>query len=185
MLAFYMAYSADHKAESVYALAGILANTDEWFELEKDWEQRLKQDGLDYFRPYECKSLDGEFEKLVSKHGLTTARVLANALMQDMKAIVHRTIINSYFLGISMPDYRKAVSIAGSDKLQDDPYFYSHQQLITLVTMDFKARAKKFEPIAFMYDERQQSPIKDISWSRFKELNFGCSEYMGTIAPAD
>src|SRR5437016_2878209 len=67
MLAFYMAYSADEKDKSVYAIAGLMTDTSQFLEIERQWGARLERDGLPYFRPYECKSLDGEFVKLIDK----------------------------------------------------------------------------------------------------------------------
>ena len=80
--------SADAQRKTVFSVAGFIAEPDQWFEAQRHWESRLKKEGLDYFRTYECINLEGEFrKKLVDRHGLTTARVIANAVLYDLKQI--------------------------------------------------------------------------------------------------
>ena len=50
-------------------MAGFLGGSEDWFEVERHWEKRVKDEGLAYFRATECFSLTGQFNELVKKHG--------------------------------------------------------------------------------------------------------------------
>src|ERR1039458_7706210 len=106
VLGFYMDDSADAKRKTVFSVAGFIAEGKDWFDVERHWNARLEREGLDYFRTYDCINLEGEFQKkLVDRHGLTTARVIADAVLCDLKQIVATSNIYAYSLGVLMDDY--------------------------------------------------------------------------------
>src|SRR5713226_1112120 len=156
-LGFYMDDSADRSRKTVFSVAGFLGYVLDWDDLEKEWEKRVKRDGIDYFRTYDCKSLSGEFEKLVLKYGLTTARVFADAMLKDLKDMVHKAPLAAYCLGVLMDDFREAIKHPDAQMvLTDDPYFAAHQQVIILVALD-ACRLTPPEPVAFVYDEHSKA----------------------------
>jgi len=50
MLACYIDDSADAQQKTVYSVAGFVADSTVWFDVERYWSMRLKSEGLDYFR---------------------------------------------------------------------------------------------------------------------------------------
>jgi len=87
MLGCYMDDSADHARKTVFSVGGFVGKPEQWFDVERHWSRALKRAGIDYFRTYECVNLEGEFQKkLVDVHGLTTARVIGDALLQRFEA---------------------------------------------------------------------------------------------------
>lgn len=186
MFGCYMDDSADEQRKTVFSVGGFVAESEEWFEVERHWNRRLEREGLDYFRTYDCINLEGEFrKKLVDRHGLTTARVIADAVLCDLKQIVATSNLFAYCLGVWMDDYRMVADEPdGRIVLNKDPYVFAHHQLIGLVLkecIDFPRR----EVIAFLYDEHSKAALLQSSWTNFKECNPTLAEYAGTLAPMD
>src|ERR1700691_3947900 len=150
--------SADHGRKTVFSVGGFVGDSEQWFELERHWERALRHAGVDYFRTYDCVNLEGEFrKKLVDVHGLTTARVIADALLADLKQIIATSNIFAVCLAVLMEDYRLVASEPdGSIVLNPDPYVYAHYQLIGLVLDEFMKHSS-FEVCAFLYDESSKA----------------------------
>ena len=105
VITFWMDDSADKKRERIFVVAGFLAFSDDIFEAQRHWENRVKSVGLDYFRTTECHTLTGEFEKLAIAHGWEKARPIADALLADLWRIVKSADLFGFcFLG-PMQDY--------------------------------------------------------------------------------
>jgi hypothetical protein len=188
MLGFYMDDSADAKRQTVFSVAGFIGEPDKWFEAQRHWENRLKKEGLDYFRTYECINLDGEFrKKLVDPHGLTTARVIANAVLHDLKQIVATSELFAYCLGVLMDDYRQVSSEPdGQIVLNPDPYIYAHQELIGQVLDEVHKFPKhRREVVAFLYDEHSKAALLQNSWSQYKLNNPNWAKSAGTLESLD
>ena len=151
MFGCYLDDSADHGRKTVFSVGGFVADSEKWFEFERHWERALKQAGVDYFRTYDCTNLQGEFQKkLVDVHGLTTARVIADALLADLKQIIATSDLFGFCLAVLMDDYRQVASEPdGAIVLNSDPYVYAHYQLIGLVLDDF-LKHQRFEVCAFL-----------------------------------
>jgi hypothetical protein len=62
--------STDGQREKIFVVAGFLGDSQDWFEVERLWEKRVKEDGLSYFRATECFGLTGQFNELVRNTGL-------------------------------------------------------------------------------------------------------------------
>ena len=127
--------SADHGRKTVFSVAGFVGESEKWFDVERYWERALKEVGVNYFSTWECINLEGEFQrKLVDIHGLTTARVIADALLVNLKLIVSSSDVFAFCTAILMEDYRKVLAEPdGAIVLNPDPYFYAHYQFIGLV----------------------------------------------------
>ena len=61
MLACNIDDSADAKRKIVFSVAGFVGYPKDWDDLVDKWNKRLKREGLDYFRTYDCLNLEGEF----------------------------------------------------------------------------------------------------------------------------
>jgi hypothetical protein len=182
----YMDDSADHGRKTVFSVGGFVGESEQWFDLERHWDRALKHAGVDYFRTFDCVNLAGEFQKkLVDVHGLTTARVIADALLADLKQIATTSDIYAYCAAILMEDYRQVLSEPdGAIVLNPDPYVYSHYQLIGLVLADF-LKSERFEVCAFLYDESSKAVLMQSGWEGFKKANPNWGKHAGTLAPLD
>ena len=186
MLGFYMDDSADAERKTVFSVAGFIGEGKDWFDVERHWGARLAREGLDYFRTYDCINLQGEFQrKLVDRHGLTTARVIADAVLNDLKQIVATSNIYAYCLGVLMDDYLLVASEPdGEIVLDKDPYVFAHLQQIGLV-LDEVHRFPRREIVAFLYDDHSKAALLGNSWSRFKDCNPNYAKSAGIFEPLD
>jgi len=186
MLGFYMDDSADSERKKVFSVAGFVGKADVWFDIEQEWNARLERDGIDYFKTSDCINLKGEFErKLVDCHGMTTARVIADAILRDLRKIVARSPMYGYSLGVLMEDYRTVLAEPdGAIVLNPDPYIFAHHVLIGKVCDDVHALPRD-EVVAFLYDEHSKATLLKESWAGFKEQNPTWAQHAGTLAPLD
>jgi hypothetical protein len=185
VLGFCMDDSADGKRAVVFSVAGFLGQTAPWFELERLWEARLKRDGIAYFRMTEYINWQGEFRKLADKYGLTTARVIADALVRDLKQLIRDTpTLGGFSLGVLMPDFRQVISELKRVPFDKDPYVFAHQQLIGLMAEKVH-ESKHPDIVACTYDEHSKAKELQNSWVDFKEANPTVAQYLGTLAPLD
>ncbi|MHB8217080.1 MAG: DUF3800 domain-containing protein [Candidatus Sulfotelmatobacter sp.] len=186
MLACYIDDSADAQQKTVYSVAGFVAESAVWFEVSRLWSMRLESEGLDYFRTWECVNLEGEFQrKLVDRHGLTTARVIADAVLRDLKQLVATSNLYAYCMGVLMDDYKRVSSEPdGEIVLNKDPYVFAHQMFIGIVLSE----VRKFpyeQMIAFHYDEHSKAGMFQRSWEGYKECNPNWAKSAGVLEPLD
>jgi Protein of unknown function (DUF3800) len=186
VLGFYIDDSADHKRKTVFSVAGFVGEGEDWFDVERFWNARLEREGLDYFRTYDCVNLENHFrERLVDRHGLNTARVIADAVLSDLKQLVATSNLYAYCLGVLMDDYRLVASEPdGQIVLNEDPYIFAHHLLMGLVLDDVNAFPRR-EIIAFMYDNHSKAALLQDSWAGFQEQNPNWAHSAGTLAPLD
>ncbi len=186
MFGCYIDDSADHGRKTVLSVAGFVGDSETWFDIERHWGRALKGAGVDYFRSYECINLEGEFQrKLVDVHGLTTARVIADALLADLKQIVATSDIYAFSTAVLMEDYRQVLSEPdGAIVLNRDPFIYAHYQLIGLVLDEF-LKYPRFEVCAFGYDESSKAALMQSGWEGFKKENPNWGKHAATLFPVD
>jgi hypothetical protein len=128
----------------------------------------------------------GEFQKLVDRYGLSTARVIADALVADLKRLIHTHRLVACCLAILMRDFNDVVSKLKRVPFPIDPYVYAHHQLIGLVAGKVIDELSPSPPvIAVTYDENSKSAELQESWLPFKEANPEWGVILGTLAPLD
>jgi hypothetical protein len=181
----YIDDSADHK-NTVFSVAGFVGESDVWFDVERHWERALKHAGVDYFRTTDCVNLlGGEFQRLADIHGLTTARVIADALLADLKQIIATSDIYAFSTAVLLEDYQQVLSEPdGAVVLYPDPYVFTHYQFIGVVLEEF-LKSKRSEIRAFLYDESSKTYLMQAGWEGFKKENPNWAKYAGTLAPLD
>jgi|SRR5579872_1123 len=186
VLGCYIDDSADHGRKTVFSVGGFVGEADKWFDIDRHWNLALEKAGVDYFRTYECVNLEGEFrKKLVDVHGLTTARVIADALLVDLKQIVATSDVYAFSAAVLMADYRQVLSEPeGSIVLNPDPYVYGHYQLIGCV-LDEMLKFERYEVCAFLYDESSKASLMQSGWEGFKNENPNWGKHAATLAPLD
>lgn len=188
MLAFYMDESADQKQQRVFSVSGIIADTAVWIDVEQAWETRVHRDGLEYFRTTDYVAMTGEFQKLADKYGLMTARILADAMVRDLKNVLKAHHVGLFCLGCPMVDYR---DVSREPKpwivLDKDPYMLVHEELIYRVANMMCSHTPP-EPVAFIFDENDKgSAFNAIHWADLKTRVYPApvASCMVTLAPRD
>lgn len=186
MLACSMDDSADHGRKTVYSVAGFVAKSSVLFDVERYWNKRLQAEGLDYFRTWECVNLEGEFQrKLVDRHGLTTARVIADAVLRDLRQLVAASDLYVYCLGVLMDDYRQVSGEPdGQIVLNPDPYIFAHQMFIGIILDEVHTFPRR-EIVAFQYDQHSKASLLQNSWEGYKECNPNWAKSAGILEPLD
>jgi hypothetical protein len=186
MLCCYIDDSADHSRKTVFSTAGFVGESEKWFEFERWWVRALNKAGIDYFHTYDYANMAGEFRrKLADVHGLTTARVIADALLAELKQLIATSDIYGFSTAVLMADYREVASEPdGSIVLNPDPYFYGHYQLIGTVLSEF-LKFGRHEICAFLYDESSQASVMKTGWEGFKAANPNWGKHAGTLESAD
>lgn len=176
--------SSDGQQKKVFVLAGILAETRDWFDAENKWESRVRSLGLNYFRTTECFSLQGEFIKLVKMHGPDEARRLANNLHDELKEILKRPTFQICCLYGIFDDYRAArLSVEDWETpIELIPYIYAHHELVYRVSIE---AAKAGQCIAFLFDCHNKAKLIGDSLEEFKRLRPEASEGIGTFTTGD
>ncbi|MGH9510859.1 MAG: DUF3800 domain-containing protein [Terriglobales bacterium] len=186
MLGFYMDDSADQKRQTVFSVAGFVIEAGDTFETERSWDARLEREGIDYFRAYDCINLEGEFrKKLVDLHGLTTARVIADAVYNDCKTLAALAPMYGYAACVKMDDYRLVAGEPdGQIVLNEDPYIFAHHLLMGIV-LEAVNEFPREEVVAFLYDEHSKAALLQNSWTSFRRSNPTWARPAGTLAPLD
>lgn len=118
-------------------------------------------------------------------HGLTTARVIANALLADIQQIVATSDLYAFSTAVLMAGYRQVLSEPdGAIVLNPDPYIYAHYQLIGTVLDQF-LKFKRYEVCVFLYDESSKASLMQSGWEGFKKENPNWGRHAGTLEPLD
>jgi hypothetical protein len=185
VLAFHMDNSADKRRQKVFVVAGLLGHSDDWFETERHWQMRMERDDIEYFRTNNYERLDGPFQSLVDKHGVSKARQIADEIFFDLKLILKSSNLVVSALAVLMKDYKVVLAEPkGSRVLQRDPFIHAHQQIICKIA-SIAYETKDRPCIAFLYDQTNKAAAMQGAWKVFKERNMKTSECMGTLAPLD
>ena len=177
--------SADGQRKKIFVVAGFLGDSEDWFEVERLWEKRIKSEGLSYFRATECYSLTGEFIKLVKQYGAPTARDKSGVLLDDLKLLIKSSNLQAFCLGVSIDDYKTVRDEPnGHLVLEQDPYIQAHKMLIYAVARVVRA-SESPSPVAFCYDEHSKAAMLQKDWAKFKENHPMAAECMATLMPLD
>lgn len=108
--------SADRHRERVVVSAAVIGDTQRWSMLSRRWRDRLRDDGLEYFKSSHCRHLRGQFFKFrdQQKYPPTLGRERADRVQADLDEIIHESRLMT--LGAIVP-------MAVYNKMQDDPEY--------------------------------------------------------------
>jgi hypothetical protein len=177
--------SADEKRQKVFVVAGFVADTREWFEVERLWNSRLERDGLRYFRASEHNSLTGEFRNLVTLHGPSKAREIATEVFTDLKAIIKSHELWAFCFMGPLEIYHEVRAREFGDRcLRKDPYIEGHEQIIFNVAKS-AGRARVKQPIAFVFDEHCKAGQIIAGWADLKARLPATAPWIGSASVMD
>ena len=116
----------------------------------------------------------------------TTARVIADALLRDLKQLVATSNLYAYCMGVLMDDYRQVSGETdGEIVLNKDPYLFAHQMFMGIVLSEVHKFPRR-EIIAFhYYDEHSKASLLQKSWDGSKKCNPNWAKSAGILEPLD
>lgn len=130
----YIDESADQKQEKVAVVGAFLGKFGQWSEFQRKWTNRLRRDGLNYFRSTEYYSLRDEFAKF--RDPIRFPRPLgsqtAQALRQDLDQIIKRVGLLGMAVAIPIAVYREVrkTEMMAREIFSEDPF---ESALLTLI----------------------------------------------------
>ena len=152
--------SSDRQQEHVFCVAGLLANRIIYRPLEVKWVERLRKDGIEYFRSSDCKSVRGAFVHLRTKCGsLEAAKRLAGAVRTDLEDLLHSVPWVGFATGVIVSEYRAVLKTFPEARrcYAEDPTVAAYQQVMYEVTRTVRRKAKGFG-VTFIVDDSTYSP---------------------------
>lgn len=180
--------SSDETRKDIFCVGGFVAHRDFWKAMQTLWVSRLDQDGIDYFRTSDCKSLSGPFEKLIRKHGSRSkAHIVADKLRGDLKTIITPYHWMGFALGVPMADYNAVFRVSPSAHLlylEGDPTEAAFSKLIYLVAESARENAPEFD-LAYVIDESSYSGRIADAFKAIKQNHSELASTMRTILPLD
>jgi len=184
VLACHMDESSDAMQEKIFVVAGYLARTEIWYEVERQWAARLRCDGIEYFRTSDCFNFRGPFAKILRDNPQTKAREIRDGIVEDLRLIVRSFDLAALcFVGV-MPDYRAVLSEPYSEYVfQNDPYLHAYEALLYNVSALVCDGVS--EPVAFVVDDHSKALQLLARWPEIKRNSPKASPCMGTLAPLD
>jgi hypothetical protein len=185
----YIDDSADQKRQHVAVAGCFLGSVESWDELPTPWRDRLKRDGLDYFRSSEYYSFTGEFAcfRDHAKYPNPKGSEAAKALRDDLDRIIRRTAIVGAAVCIPMNEYndiRNTIPDAARI-FSVDPFETAFRSLVGLCAAAIKDRFHGDARIAFVCDDSSASERITRAYSQFKSDNLSEARIMNGLAHLD
>jgi hypothetical protein len=126
MLKVYVDDSADQRQEKAVVAGAFVGTFKQWSALKLQWQRRLKQDGLRYFRSTEYYSLRGEFTiyRNAKRYPKPAGSQAAKALRDDLDAIIKKSKVMGMAVVIPMEMYNRVRNVkCGAKELFSEDAF--------------------------------------------------------------
>lgn len=189
----YRAYiddSSDQDKKIAVVAGAFIASVGEWSKLRPRWKNRLKRDGLKYFRSSDYSKLTGEFSKFrdLAKYPKPEGSNAARALRDDLEAIVGETIIDGISNIIPMDIYNefRATVPRASEIFTADAFEAALQT--TMIECAFAVRdhfAGTNNQVAFICDGSSKAAKYTKLYTEFKKKNPKIAQVMRRIVHLD
>jgi len=181
--------SADERQEIVVVAGALVARDRHWGELSRKWTQRLKHDGLRYFRSTEYNSLRGEFSVFTNsaKYPKPKGSEAARKLRDDLEAIIKRFPIVGVACVIPIPEYRQTVTEYELEtKLDPDPFSAAMQSVMRACALMAKDQlAGENNLVGFVCDDSPNSAKLSAAYAGFKYKNLRIQDSLAGFAHLD
>jgi hypothetical protein len=153
--------SSDQTQRDVLCVSGFLANQELYKAFEKQWIERLRQDGVRYFRAADCKAVRGSFEHLRKIHGsFPAAKKVADAVRADLEALLVSPSCHwmGFCLGVTIPEYKAVLREfpIATRFYARDPMVAAYTQIMYEVARTVRRKARGFG-VAFVVDDSTYS----------------------------
>jgi hypothetical protein len=162
ILALYGDDSTDKKSRNaedkrVLCAGSFLGWPETFFEAENKWADRLRRDGIDYFRASECEGLVEQFDPVSKGMSLNSTRAMADSVRRDLSEIIGNSRgLGGICVSLLLEDFQKVLLSDSRARAYfgDDPATYVYATLIkkTIDLLDNDWPDSKGVPIAFEFD---------------------------------
>jgi hypothetical protein len=180
--------SSDQKQKKVFTVGGFLQHGDQWFELERDWQRVLQEEGIAYFRASDCAGVDGPFLKFRADSEKVTDkdRQRAFAVRSRLLDSIQKADLIGVAVSIVIEDFNAimATNQQARQCFNQDPFFTAYQ-LVMVETAKRVSEQLPDEIIAFVYDENQKQSQAEAVYVAVKEKNPAFGRYMGSLSHMD
>lgn len=111
LFVFLKLYGDESYDKELYCCGSFLGFPKDFLYLGWKWEERLKKDGIDYFRSYDCQNLDGQFSSNnPPSYGLNQARARADSIHHDMVELIQSEVISGCSASVVKKDFEELVA---------------------------------------------------------------------------
>ena len=160
----YIDDSADETHERVVLVGCYLGTEDDWGEVVRLWDRRLKNDGIEYFRSTEYYSLTGQFFRYLDrkKYPKPEGSNAARKLRDDLDVIISTSRIVGTAVCIPVAVYKEVRSNVpkASEVFPESALESAFESLVELCAEATKDHFQGDAKIAFIYDEHPGSAPK-------------------------
>lgn len=177
--------SADRLQKDAYAVAGLLATSEDWFESERIWNRYLERKGIKYFKTSEYRGLKGQFGKFRDNYAYPVdgaGRAASREILNDLSQIIRTSPIVGLVIGMNLRDYREIRrSSRARYLLPQSPYRHMYQTSLVRVA-SFTASMPTPQSVAFLCDEHSKAAQLAQSYPELKRLNPISGACMGSLS---
>lgn len=189
VFALYADESADKRQQRWLVAGSFFGLAAQFPAVEKEWCERLAEDGVRFFHASDCTGLDGDFDFVA--RGLekdeTAAHKRAEAIRNDLATIVGNSrALGGIAVGLNLSAYLQATSRRAAqnlDELTTLAYKVLIRDCIKRIDRDWPQSAKI--PIAFTFDERSNWKAAEEAYRKLKESDNDIARRMGAVIHTD
>lgn len=172
--------SKDHQQSKMLVCAGWIGERNDWLDFCKRWNERLKVDGIGYFKASEYKMLKDQFEKF-RQFPAPDGRNAAKALRDDLLAII-RSYDNLRSVGVCIPmdEWNTVASRPEASGILEHPYHRAIESVWTeTIRRGFRnSPTHRNSVVSFVHDDEDDFPQLSKLYVAFKKLNPKTAKYM-------
>ena len=174
----YIDDSRDRKQERVVVSGAIIGKKPDWDALNKVWNARLQEDGIDYFKSSHCETLNGQFHKFRS-FGLVEGKRRAKLVRDDLDKIILHSKVMALGVALSVPCHKMMLSdTVKFGEVPVVPYRLAFQQVLAECAKAMQLLGRG-NIVTFGHDNGSDySALREI-YKEFKKRN---TRYCGVLA---
>jgi hypothetical protein len=184
--------SSDWQNQEIVCAGSFLGWPKQFFYAGLEWEARLKQYNLEYFRACECEDLRGQFDPQRLGVDLSQARAIALAARYDLIQVIGPKIggMGSISVALLRKDFQEVLTEEkdAADFFGTDPVRLVYKRLIR-VTIDLLQQdwpnLPKSVKLVYVFDEHQKWKEAEEEYNRLKEDDAVCAARMAFAGHAD
>lgn len=180
----YIDDSADRDRERVIISGAIIGREDSWDTLNKQWQARLREDKLQYFKSSHCRTLNGQFHKFRSLPD-GSGKAQAIKVEQDLDVIIHSLDLVTLGIVLPVPFYNTMLSDPKKfGQIPKVPYYLAFQQVLAECAKAMIALGRN-NIITFGHDDGSDFHVLHDIYKEFKKKNPRYAKVMADFVPLD
>ncbi len=185
----YIDDSADQSKEIAAVAGAVLGDDRQWDRLTREWQERLDQEGVKYYRSTSLKSWRGPFfcYQDRSRYSVEQAREAEKKIRADLQAILRDSGVMGFAHYIPLEMYKRVrANVPMAAKVfPDDPFIPAIQSLVRDCAKEFRVHYGSEHQLAFVCDDGSSSHIILDVYKLFKRNNPDFGDLIGPLTFAD